>query len=364
MTSGLRIPARLAGVVAMVAMLLGLVAGAAAADPPGPTSWESTVTDQPADDGTPGPPEGVTVSVVGGDSFLQVRNAGHEILVPGYDGLEDYLHFEPDGTVLANLRSKTHWLNQDRYGGTNVPAATGADVPPQWVQVADDGTYAWHDHRVHWMAPTTLPGDVDPSRHHPQHALDWAVPLEVDGVPVVVTGTLTWLPPVSPWVTIVAGIVVVAAGVLVARRSRPMAMAVVLGASVAVAGLIGLAQVLGLPDGVPGEPLPLVLAVVAAGVGGAGLAVRDRTFGLVVAGLAGIPLVVWAISQSGAATAAMVPPESLPAAMSRIGVGLGGGGGVALVAMGLWDLFHRPVVADVAEDAASSHPQDPRAPRS
>lgn len=330
--------------VLLAVALLVVTADPAAADPPGPTSWVSEVSpSQP--DGTTVLPDGVTVRVLGGDSFLHLQNTGREVVVPGYGEDEDYLRFEPDGTVLVNQRSRTHWLNQDRYGAVAVPDDVGGDVPPQWVRVASDGAYAWHDHRIHWMSPETLPAEVDPSRDQPQTAYEWQLPLRVDGQGVVVTGRLTWLPPVTPWVAPVAAAGLLGAALVVGRRSRARAMAATLGVAGLAAVVLGAAMVVALPTGVAADPLPLVLGLVAVVVGAAGLFVRERTFGLAVAGLAGVPLVVWAIMRAGAATAAVVPPLAVPAVVSRIALGLAAGGGVALLGLGLWDLFRRPVGA-------------------
>lgn len=37
-----------------------------------------------------------------------------------------------------------------RYG-----SGANADIAPEprWLEVADDGRYVWHDHRIHWMQP-------------------------------------------------------------------------------------------------------------------------------------------------------------------------------------------------------------------
>ena len=335
---------RLPRLLALVVAVLVVGAGPALADPPGPTSYESRVV------AIEPPVEGIEVTVLGGDSFLQLVNDGHEVLVPGYDGEEQYLRFDPDGTVWVNQRSATHWQNEDRYAATPVPDGTGPDVPPQWVQVSDTGSWAWHDHRIHWMSPTTLPGQVDTSVAASQEALEWPVTLVVDGTDVVVSGTLTWLPPASPLPTVLAAVVMVGAAVALARRSRARALLVVVGATVVVTGVVGAAQLVGLAPGVTSESLPLLLSVLAAVVLGAGLAARGRGLGLLAAGAAGVPLLVWGVTQWAAVTAPVVPPDSIPDVLARIAVGMALGGGAAAVGIGVWDLFTRPI-ASAGDDA-------------
>lgn len=317
--------------------LLVVGAGPALADPPGPTGYEATVV------ALEPPVDGVEVAVLAGDSFLRVVNAGRRIDVPGYDGEEEYLRFEPDGTVWVNLRSVTRWQNEDRYADVAVPADTGPNVPAQWEQVSDDGAWAWHDHRIHWMSPTTVPGPVDPDLDQPQEALTWSVPIEVDGSAVAVTGALTWLPPASPMPTILAGLALAVAGVLVARRTRAVAVGVVVGIAVAVTGVVGIAMVVGLPAGVTSDVFPLVLSGIAALLLAVGLATRDRAWGLLVAGAAGIPMVVWAVTQWAAVTAAVVPPDGVPDMVVRIAVGLALGGGATALGIGVRDVFTRPL---------------------
>lgn len=351
-TSGRRlVRASLLGVVLVV-----LAATPALADPPGPTDYEAAVVeiDPPID--------GVTVRVLGGDSFLQLVNDGHSVVVPGYDGAEQYLRFDPDGTVWVNLRSVAHWQNEDRYANTPVPTDTGPNVPAQWEQVSDDGTWAWHDHRIHWMSPTTLPGPVDPGLDQPQEALSWPVAIEVDGAPVVVAGTLTWLPPASPLPTILAGLALVVAGVVLARRSRARAVGVVVGCAVAATAVVGVSLVVGLQPGVTADVFPLALTGIAAVLLAVGLVTRDRAWGLLVAGAAGIPLLVWAVSQWAAVTAPVVPPDGLPDVLTRVAVGTALGGGIVALAIGAWDLFTRPLAPGEVDPTATPDAATPGNP--
>lgn len=199
----------LAAVVALVCLLLW--AGPVAADPPGPTDYRSTVVGI-----EPDPGGAVSARLIGGDSFFELTVAsGTEVTVLGYQG-EPFVRFNPDGTVDRNERSPSRWLNDDRFGDRPVPTEATADAEADWQPVADDGTYAWHDHRAHWMSPSHPPG-AEPG----DIVLEAVIPLLVDGrqVEVVVRSVLLAAP--SP-VPAVAGVVLVGAGLaaaaLVLRR--------------------------------------------------------------------------------------------------------------------------------------------------
>ena len=123
---------------------------------------------------------------------------GHTVIVEGYTG-EPYLRFQPDGTVERNRLSTATYLNDDRQGEVDLPAdvtAAGPDAEPEWEEVADGGTYAWHDHRVHWMddsSPSVDRGEPVPGAYDP-----WRVPIVVDGAPAEVQGILVYEESVSP----------------------------------------------------------------------------------------------------------------------------------------------------------------------
>src|SRR4029450_5663544 len=85
--------------VALVALAAVLVhAAPAAADPPRPSDFRSTVTAVTPD--TPG----LRAEIVGGDAFLELTVDGHEVVVAGYSG-EPYLRFSKDGRVEGNRRA-------------------------------------------------------------------------------------------------------------------------------------------------------------------------------------------------------------------------------------------------------------------
>lgn len=168
--------------------LLWLTFGTAAAlaDPPGPTDYLSEVTEiEPV-------APGIAVEIIGGDSFVLLTvDPGTAVDVVGYAG-EPYLRFGPDGTVEENRLSPSKYQNEDRFAITDMPADADAAAAPEWVVVAGDGSFAWHDHRTHWMnevpPPGKAPGDT---------VVEGVVPLLVDGAEVDVTVVSVWQRPPS-----------------------------------------------------------------------------------------------------------------------------------------------------------------------
>lgn len=130
---------------------------------------------------TPELPDGVRVDIVGGDTFVRLRTTGHTVSVPGYEG-EEYIDISVDGTVRENTASTTSKLNVNRFGDAAVPDESG-DV--SWKTTSSDGTAMWHDHRVHWMSPSTpvvIDGNGTVQR--------WTLTVVVDGAAHTVAGTL------------------------------------------------------------------------------------------------------------------------------------------------------------------------------
>ncbi|KAG1648659.1 putative copper-binding protein [Nymphon striatum] len=180
------------------------------ADAPGPTDYNTEIISiEP-------PSSAFDIEIIGGDAFVRLTQLEPiEIIVVGYQG-EPYLRFLPNGQVLENRRSPAVWLNQERYGTEDeLPDYVDPESPPQWVQVAEGGAFAWHDHRSHWMNPQQPPGAVAGDV-----ILEATVPLDVDGNRVVVTVESTllsrpsWFPPL---VGIVAGLALAA---LIAKAGR------------------------------------------------------------------------------------------------------------------------------------------------
>lgn len=203
---------RLAAVAVLAAVVLAVPAPALA-DPAGPTDYRTDILSvEPAVDG-------LEIRMLAGDSFMEVTApAGSTILVTGYRG-EPYLRFEPDGTVLENRLAPTTYLNIDRYGEVEVPPEADPRATPDWVEVATDGRYAWHDHRTHWMNPDPPPG-AEPG----DTILEAVVPLVVDATPVTVTVQSTWVDPPSPWASSLGFFVGLVGTLTAARLLRPEPM--------------------------------------------------------------------------------------------------------------------------------------------
>jgi hypothetical protein len=323
--AGRRLVCRLAAALgaAAVAGLAG--AAPAAADPPRPTDYRSTV------DSVVPTPEGVDVAVVGGDSFLRLTvDEGHEVEVPGYEG-EPYLRFRADGTVERNRNSPASYLNDDRRGAVEVPATAGKDADPAWEQVAGGGEYAWHDHAIHWMG-----GGRPPGKHAGDTIQRWTVELTVDGTPTTVSGTLVWEHPVSawPWVALaaLAAAAVLAAGHVASRRPGGHAALVGSAAAVvaaAVAAVVGWGQFDDAPAG--SGVSPLVVAVPVAGlVAGVAALAWHRSAPLARAlSLAAVATVLgWATLRLEVLVKPVLP-TTLPAGADRAGTALAQGLAVA-----------------------------------
>ncbi len=280
---------------------VGIGAAPAFADPPRPTDYRSEIVSV-----TP-QIDGLEVSIVGGDSFVDLDAGSHVVIVPGYQG-EPYLRFDADGTVSENVLSPAHFLNTDRYSEAVVPPEADADAEPEWEVVATGGRYAWHDHRTHWMLearPTGLgPGD---------QILDSIIPITVDGSPVEIAVISTWMagPSHVPWIAsgLVAAVLGAGATALGGRRTR-----LPTGVSLAAAGaafLVGTWQTWSLPAET-GPPfidwvLPLSAGVVAAAAfvrRWSPFTVRSLTL------VASVQLLVWSVVRLDVLTHAILPTSA------------------------------------------------------
>jgi hypothetical protein len=232
----------------------------AAADPPVPTEYRSTV------DGIEPAADGVRAEVVGGDAFLELKvDRGVEVVVTGYQG-EPYLRFGPDGTVQRNRRSPATYVNNSRTMAVDVvPGSADPEADPDWETVAGGGAYAWHDHRIHWMG-SDRPAGAEPG----EWTKSWTVDVVVDGTPTRIDGTLALVGGISPlpWVVLALA---AAAAVVVAGRRRPLTVAPVAALAAAMlAGGVGWGQRADAPAG--SGVSPLVVAVPLAGLVAAALA--------------------------------------------------------------------------------------------
>jgi hypothetical protein len=153
--------------------------------------------------------EGVSVEVLNyDDRLLLVNRSGKTVAITGYEG-EPYARLRADGTVDVNRRSPTHYLNEERYGGTPVPKSADPKAPPQWQTVARNGRFEWHDHRIHWMSKDTVPPQVKDQDKRTK-VFDWRVPITVGSQRGSLVGTLFWQPAASSGVPAIAVIALVA----------------------------------------------------------------------------------------------------------------------------------------------------------
>lgn len=178
-----------------------------------PSNWESPVTRiEPA-------MPGVDVRTIDNGDFVELVNRSSvEVTVLGYDG-EEYLRIGPDG-VFENTRSAATYLNTTKDGRTPVPDdAHDPDAPPAWRQVSGEHRYVWHDHRTHWMRDS-LPEDVTADSGQPRAVSDWSLTMRYGTSPVTVSGTLSWVPPPSPWPWLGLAVGLAAAGTVLGWARR------------------------------------------------------------------------------------------------------------------------------------------------
>jgi hypothetical protein len=323
------------GVVAGLLVALGS-GGPVFADPAGPTDYLSEVV------AVDPPTAAIEIEVLGGDSFVELTvEPGSEVLVLGYRG-EPYLRFDPDGSIWENQRSPATYLNEERYGNEFPPEAD-PDAEPEWERIGGGGSYAWHDHRAHWMQPQPPaggPGD---------RILEGVIPLFVDGSEVDVTVVSTWQEPASRipvYAAIVTAVALVAGAFLLLRRGIGTWTAVVV--PVAVLALVaGILQYRSLPASTGPRlvwVLLPVLAVAAAGVA-AVAGRRGRDFVASAAALvAGVELAMWGGVKRDGLTAALIPSDA-PGWFDRFATTLALVGGIGISLVALWDLFGRTAPA-------------------
>ena len=224
------------------------------------TNFASTITDRPD-------VEGLAWQVLNGDEYLELRNSTDtEVLVPGYTG-EPYLRIGPDG-VFRNLNSTATYLNEDRFGQTAPPAGIDPDGEPDWERISDGSTYAWHDHRIHWMAQADPPA-VAENPGTVQLVNTWTVPIEFGAEAFEVAGDLTWVPGSSPLLWLLPALIVLSIPVVLAwRRTEPDRAAYTWPGLSRMAGYVGLvialANVVHLVDDLFATPVPLSESAVSA----------------------------------------------------------------------------------------------------
>lgn len=300
-----------AGLLSILLLLLGT--GTAQADNATPTNYKSTVFDvDPA-------AAGATFTVVGGDAFMEVAVAeGHSALVPGYFK-EPYIRVDPDGSVWLNLDSPAYYINQDRYGNVQAPPEADGEGDPRWERVGDGGTYAWQDHRIHWMSldlPPTVAGD----RY--QVVFPWNFPVVIDGQEASVRGELVWIPSRNPYWPLLTG----ALGLLPLvfwDRMKPWAIATTVGLVASLAMAIVLVQYGGTPASAAAIPVSagLVLVTIAAAIAGFFLRNSRQRSALALLGGGGVGLSVWSLLNAGTMWLPVLP-STTASNLQRAGVAL------------------------------------------
>ena len=171
---------------------------------------------------------GVTIEVLNyDDRLLMINRTGKTVAITGYER-EPYARLRGDGTVEVNRRSPTHYLNEERYGGTPVPTSADPKAPPQWQTVSRTGRFEWHDHRIHWMSKDTVPPQVKDEDKRTK-VFDWRVPIRAGSQTAALTGVLYWQPaaasgvPTAAIVALAVLVIVTLVLFLVARRRRAAA---------------------------------------------------------------------------------------------------------------------------------------------
>ena len=285
-------------IVGLAAATMVLVATAPAlADPATPTNYRSQIMFVEG-------PGVVEVEIVGGDAFVRlVAEPGLTLEVLGYEG-EEYIRFDPDGSVYVNQRS---------------PVEADAGAIPRWETVSTDGTYSWHDHRTHWMSPTPPAAVLESDGGRTVQIFDWTLPLRTDGAEGKIVGTLTWIPSTTalPWFALsIATLVAVAAA---STRLSARSQAVLLLTLAAAALLVGIASMAAQPP--EGRTYGLDLlgppVIVALGILALTQARRSSRAATQIVLIGSVGLVVWGVMRVGVLIHPILPTV-LPYALDRL----------------------------------------------
>jgi hypothetical protein len=178
---------------------------------PDATNFRSIVrqVSQAGPDGEPAGPariQGLSFRVLANDALLELENrSGREVTIFGYSD-DPYLRIGPEG-VFQNVNSPATYINRERFGQVEVPADISASAPPEWERVSEDASFAWHDHRIHWMSQAPPPQVAANGETRTIEIFDWSVPFRVEDQGYAVAGTLSWIRPASPLPWLLGGLV-------------------------------------------------------------------------------------------------------------------------------------------------------------
>lgn len=206
-----------AALAAITACLVSIPAGSASGHAGGNPDYRSVI-----DRVTPSVP-GVHFEVLSYDAYMELLDqSGHEVVIYGYEG-EPYARVLKDETVQVNERSPAYYLNETRYPvESTVPSSANPKAPPEWKTVSSDGTFLWHDHRMHYGSTATPPQVKDASRK--TKVFDYEIPLRIDGRRGAIDGTLYWVgtpnPSKLPFIVIGAAILLGGGALVLFLRRR------------------------------------------------------------------------------------------------------------------------------------------------
>ena len=224
------------------------------------SNFLSLITDVPSVDG-------LSWAVINSDEYLELTNTSDdEVTIPGYSQ-EPYLRIGPDG-VFRNRNSHATYLNEDRFGDVRIPPEVDVNGDPDWEQVSDGNSYAWHDHRIHWMASAEPPGvQTDPDNEQVVNP-GREVPFVVGETEYAVVGDLIWVPGGSPWIWLVPALLVLMIPLAIGLRTKPDLEKVesrVLSTPMGITLMIlALANIIHLVDDLFATPIPLSQSSVSA----------------------------------------------------------------------------------------------------
>ncbi|MEH0927670.1 hypothetical protein [Micromonospora sp. CPCC 205558] len=234
-----------AGLVAAAAGLVTLISAAPAAahgaDAPDGTDYRTRTT------GVAPARPGLEARVIEAGARLELTNrTGRAIEVIGYSG-EPYLRVGPDG-VFENSHSPATYLNRTIAGETALPAEADPAAAPVWRRIADGTTARWHDQRALWQE-SAPPAAVRAAPDREHRVRDWSIPVRDGTDPLLIGGTLDWVPPPDAYtwwaVTIVGLLAVGALGLLAATATSGRRALSALGALLIVGGAVAVVYPVG-----------------------------------------------------------------------------------------------------------------------